>query len=339
MRKLLPLAIVLLLCSLYTKAQYRTQEFGFQTDNDGYLGQGSDRYYTNGIFLFYREALPFDLDGKLANKVLGFEGGQKMYNPLSGSITNTNPSYNTPAYNLQNIDRPFAAYLYLGGTYNLLYKNQSNLKFGAQIGVTGSKAQGKQVQDFIHNTFGFYTPYGWDHQLKGGIKLTLTAEYNKMLFRSPIFDANFSSYVNIGNVFSGLGFGPLLRLGRTNKLFNSISTQSTVMNRDGVKANDQEFFFYYKPMINIVGYDGTIQSKSGQLPFATIQSGLSPDQINSLEIKGTPERLILSNQIGAAYNSGDRWTFDASVIFQSKATKETRESEQWGSISVMYHFN
>jgi lipid A 3-O-deacylase len=336
MRKLLPIAIVLLLCSLYTKAQYRTQEFGFQTDNDGYLGQGSDRYYTNGIFLYYRQALPFDLDGKLANKVLGFEGGQKMYNPQSGSVQIDNPDQ--PRHDIPYIDRPFAAYLYIGGTYNLLYKNQSNLKFGAQVGVIGSKAQGKQIQDFIHDTFGFYPPYGWSHQVKGGVKFTLTGEYNKMLFRTSIFDANFSSYANLGNAFTGAGFGPLLRFGRTNKLFNSISTQSTVMNRDGVKANDEEFFFYYKPMVNIVAHDGTIQGK-GQLPTAAIDNSLTDDQVNNLEIIGTPKRLIISNQIGAAYNSGDRWTFDASVIFQSKATKETRESEQWGSLTVMYHFN
>jgi lipid A 3-O-deacylase len=336
MRKLLPIAIVLLLCSLYTKAQYRTQEFGFQTDNDGYLGQGSDRYYTNGIFLYYRQALPFDLDGKLANKVLGFEGGQKMYNPQSGSVQISNPDI--PAQDIQYIDRPFAAYLYLGGTYNLLYKNQSNLKFGAQIGVIGSKAQGKEIQDFIHNTFGFYPPYGWSHQIKGGVKFTLTGEYNKMLVRESFFDLNFSSYLNVGNAFTGGGFGPLLRIGRTNKLFNSISTQSTVMNRDGVKANDEEFFFYYKPMINIVGYDGTIQGK-GQLPTTAVDPALTNDQVSNLEIIGTPKRLMISNQLGAAYNSGDRWTFDASVIFNTKDTKEMSRSEQWGSLTVMYHFN
>lgn len=335
--KKIAIVICLFISAITTKAQYRTQEFGFQTDNDGYLGQGSDRYYTNGIFLFYREALPFDLDGKLANKVVGFEAGQKMYNPQSGSIQISNPD--NPKQDIPYIDRPFAAYLYLGATYNLLYKNQSNLKFGAQIGVTGTKAYGKQIQDFIHNTFGFYTPFGWDHQIKGGIKLNVSAEYNKMLFRSPIFDVNFSSYVNLGNAFTGGGVGPLFRLGRTNKLFNSISTQSTVMNRDGIKANDQEFFFYYKPMINLVGYDATIQSKSGQLPTYYANTDPNDPALINAEIKGTPERIIISNQVGAAYNSGDRWTVDASATFHTKDTKEMLRSHQWGSVAIMYHFN
>lgn len=312
-------------------------EAGLQTDNDSYLMQGSDRYYTNGIFIYFRQALPFDEDGKLANKVLGYEVGQKMYNPQSGNI---NPFSNTdvPAVDINNIDRPFAAYLYAGGTYNLLYKNQSNLKFGVQLGFIGSKAQGKQAQDFIHNTFGFYPPFGWDHQIKGGFKATLTGEYNRMLIREPIFDINFSSYANLGNAFTGLGFGPLFRIGRTNKLFNSVSTQSTVMNRNGIKANDQEFFLYYKPMVNLVGYNGTIQSKSGEIP-SKIDLTQDPAILSQLEVAGTPKRVIISNQVGAAFNSGDRWTIDLSATFITKETKEILRSQQWGSVTVMYHFN
>ncbi|NCD68519.1 lipid A deacylase LpxR family protein [Mucilaginibacter agri] len=337
MKRIIPAAILLIFCSLHIKAQYRSQEIGIQSDNDAYLGQGSDRYYTNGIFVYYRQGMPFDEGGKLANKVFGLEFGQKMYNPQSGNIQSSNPDI--PYDDVRNIDRPFAAYLYVGATYNLLYKKQSNLKLGAQIGFTGSKAQGEPVQKFIHNTFGFYPPFGWDHEVKGGLKFTLTGEYNKMLLREEIFDINFSSYANLGNAFTGAGFGPLFRLGRTNKLFNSVSTQSTVMNRNGVKANDEELFFYYKPMVNIVGYDATIQSKSGQVPGKFTNPNEDPTVLSMAEVTGTPERLIVSNQIGGAWNSGDRWTVDLSATFHTKDTKEMLRSHQWGSLTVMYHFN
>ena len=81
------LTIGLLLCAAATDlfAQNRTQEFGFQSDNDSFLAQGSDRYYTNGLFVFYRRGMDFK-NPKLANKVIGFEVGQKIFNPLSGSI-------------------------------------------------------------------------------------------------------------------------------------------------------------------------------------------------------------------------------------------------------------
>lgn len=31
-------------------------EFGFKSENDSYLAQGSDRYYTNGLFISFRRA-------------------------------------------------------------------------------------------------------------------------------------------------------------------------------------------------------------------------------------------------------------------------------------------
>ncbi|RZK73710.1 MAG: lipid A deacylase LpxR family protein, partial [Pedobacter sp.] len=35
-------------------AQTYKNEFGFKSDNDSYLAQGSDRYYTNGLFINFR---------------------------------------------------------------------------------------------------------------------------------------------------------------------------------------------------------------------------------------------------------------------------------------------
>src|SRR4051812_2392623 len=105
------LLIVILASSCITFAQSHKNEIGIQTDNDSFLGQGSDRYYTNGIFIYYRHALKVNEgDSKLKNKVLGFEAGQKIFNPQSGSI----PS-------VDYLDRPFAGYLYIGSTLNFLY--------------------------------------------------------------------------------------------------------------------------------------------------------------------------------------------------------------------------
>src|SRR4051812_9453989 len=114
--------LILLLCFFAVtdiQAQTHSSEIGLQSDNDAYLAQGSDRYYTNGFFLFYRHALKTADSSSLQNKVLGFELGQKIFNAQSGRI---------PA--AQFIDRPIAGYLYAGANLNLLYKNESNLKLG-----------------------------------------------------------------------------------------------------------------------------------------------------------------------------------------------------------------
>ena len=106
--------------SINLSAQQHGNEMGAQTDNDSYLLQGSDRYYTDGIFIYYRHALSVTGSSMLENKVLGFEFGQKIFNPQSGSIADQN-GIDHP----ELIDRPFAAYLYVGSTLNFLYKDES----------------------------------------------------------------------------------------------------------------------------------------------------------------------------------------------------------------------
>src|ERR1700743_2740955 len=128
-------------------AQSYRDEFVFRTDNDSYLPNRSDRYYTSGTFLYFNHALTIKKDSSaLANKILGFEVGQKIFNPQSGVIP----------YVFYD-DRPFAGYLYGAVNLNLLYKDESNLKLSAAFGVVGPASLAQQSQDFIHNLFGQYT--------------------------------------------------------------------------------------------------------------------------------------------------------------------------------------
>ena len=319
--KLFTLLICLFGIVNYVSAQSHANEIGAQTDNDSYLLQGSDKYYTDGIFLYFRHALDVSPNSQLANKVLGFEIGQKIFNPQSGSI-NIN-GVDDPKY----IDRPFAGYLYVGSTLNLLYKNESNLKLGAQVGFVGPDAYGKQVQDFVHDNFGFYHPSGWEYQVDNSFVVNLSAEYNRLLVRGSWIDASLSSYLNVGNGFSGAGAGAIIRAGAFNHLFNSVTTQSTaIKNEDKSPLNPSEIFFYYKPLFNYVAYDATIQ---GSL-FGTHNP-------NSMEITLDPEKFIFSNQFGVAY-SGRRFVFDVAAIFHTKDVKEMVTSHSWGSVTGLYRF-
>ncbi|TWJ02511.1 hypothetical protein JN11_01484 [Mucilaginibacter frigoritolerans] len=313
---------LLLLCLIGTAnlfAQSHSTEIGVQTDNDSYLAQGSDRYYTDGIFIYYRHALK--VKGKdtatLANKVLGFETGQKIFNPQSGYVPG--PQY---------IDRPFAGYTYIGSTLNFLYKNESNIKVSAQLGVVGPASGAEQVQTWVHKTFGFYTPGGWQYQIQNNFELNLSAAYNKLLARASWVDVSFTSYLNLGNGFSGAGLGPLIRLGNFNQLFNSVSTQSTATKNNSIKKlHKNELYLYYQPLINYVAYD------------ATIQGGLFDNHSdpNSQEITKDKEPFIFSNQIGLAFTA-NRFTFDIAAIFHTLDDKEMVQSHQWGSVTGMYRF-
>jgi lipid A 3-O-deacylase len=307
----------LLSVSELTSAQSHAHEFGFQSDNDSFLAQGSDRYYTNGLFIFYRQALSTTGNTKLANKVLGLEVGQKMFNPISGSVPNAS-----------FVDRPFAAYLYAGANLNLLYKNESNLKLSAQTGMIGPAALGKQVQNIIHDTFGFYTLNGWQYQIRNNFQLNLSAEYNRLLARTSWIDISASAYGNIGTGFNGAGVGPLVRIGDFNQLFNSVSTQSTSTRNATTPLHNRELFAYYKPQFNYVAYD------------ATVEGGLFQDnQPGGPEIRSTPNRAVLSQQVGVAYG-GKRWIIDLAAVFHTRDVKtQTFSTHQWGSATVLYRFN
>ena len=318
-------AICFFLCLVFCTrvfAQSHGNEIGIKTDDDSYLAQGADKYYTAGNFAYFHHALSVKDTSHLRNKVLGFEFGQKLYTPHSGSINFT--GVDDPQY----IDRPFAAYLYVGSTLNLLYKDESNLKLGAQIGMVGPAALGRPIQEFVHRAFGLYKPSGWEYQIDNDFGLNLSAEYNRLLARADWADVSLTSYADLGNGFTGAGIGPMFRLGDFNQLFNSLSTQSTAIKSQSFKPlNQRELFFYYKPQLNVVAYDATIQ---GSL-FNSRKPG-------SMEVTLDPERLIFSNQLGVGY-SGKRFVIDAAVLFHTKDVKEMREADSWGSITILYRFD
>jgi lipid A 3-O-deacylase len=242
-------------------------EFGFKSDNDAYLANGQDRYYTNGLFITFRRAMDQSrLTGKVNKRIWEAEAGQKMYNPISGRITRAS-----------RIDRPFAAYLYAGGSLNWFYNSENSLKITIQGGTIGPSALGKQVQVFLHKLAGFYEVLGWDTQVKDELGLNTSIEYNRFVYRnrSKIFDFTINSYADIGNTFSGAGAGFTFRVGILNQLFNSASANSTISNKPVIKPlTNQELFVYTKNRFTI----------NFSLLFNTkeIESSAKPDQYGSI---------------------------------------------------------
>jgi lipid A 3-O-deacylase len=310
--------LILLLCFIGTTnvwAQTHSSEIGLQSDNDAFLTQGADKYYTNGFFLHYRHALKTSDSSPLQNKVVGFELGQKIFNAQAGRIPEA-----------RFVDRPIAGYLYAGANLNLLYKNESNLKLGAQIGVIGPASLAEEAQTFIHDTFGLYPIGGWEFQIKNAAQVNLSAEYNQLLARDSWIDLSLTSYANVGTGFNGAGVGPLIRIGNFNQLFNSFSTQSTAIANTATPLHKHEFFFYYKPQFNLVVYN------------ATIQGGLFNSPAIYPEITSKIKPAIFSQEFGIAY-AGSRWILNAAVHTRSKESTFMVNPHKWGSITILYRFN
>ncbi|RYE20001.1 MAG: lipid A deacylase LpxR family protein, partial [Sphingobacteriaceae bacterium] len=309
---------ILFLSVLFSSAQQRNyqNELGFQTDNDSYLAQGSDRYYTNGLFIYFRHALQTDtVEQKLFGKTLGFEIGQKMYNPQSAFI---------PAASY--IDRPFAGYLYAGSSLQYLYKNESALKLGVQLGVTGPAALGKQAQQLVHQILSFYAPEGWQYQIRNNIGVNFSGNYDRLVFRSGWFDLAGNAAANLGTTFTGAGVGLTLRFGEFNPLYHSVSTSGLIAKNRVIKeAHRREFFFYLKPGASYVAYDATVQGNLFGL-------GNVPQEITQ---KTKP--FVLSQELGGNLTAG-RWAFNLAAIFKTREVKSMIRAHQWGSATFLYRF-
>lgn len=301
---------------LSSKAQTYKNEFGFKSDNDAYLAQGSDRYYTNGLFIQFRRAIDQQtLAPQIEKKTYEITVGQKMYNPISGFVPD-------PARQ----DRPFAGYLYAEGALNWFLKNESVIRAGVQIGTTGPNSLAQKAQELLHRTVGFYAPEGWEYQIRNEMAINLSAQYTRLMYRTPdaIMDLSFEGYANAGTTFDGAGAGILFRVGKINQLFNSAYTNAAVGNNAKTKGLvKQEVFFYAKPQLNFVAYDATVQGSlfNNNSP---VTFGVKP--------------LVFAQQLGINYSS-QRFTFDFGVLFKTKEIKSTAWAHQYGTISMFYRFN
>lgn len=306
---------VLISFCLGSFAQSYKNEFGFKSDNDAYLFYGQDRYYTNGLFIYFRRATDQQkLGEKLEKLTYEISAGQKMYNPVSGYRPD-------PATQ----DRPFAAYLYAGGNVNLFYKNERVLKAGLEVGTVGPDALGKDAQELLHKIVGFYEIDGWQYEIRNEMAVNLSAQYTQLLHRAEDkhTDFSFEGYANAGTTFSGAGAGVLFRAGRINQLFNSAYTNSVIGNNSKTeKLVKSELFFYAKPQLNFVAYDATVQG-----------SMFNDDSPVTFGVK----RFVFAQQLGFNYST-PRFTFDFGLLFKSKEIKSVAKAHQYGTISMFYRF-
>ncbi len=312
--KFLAFTIGIFLFGVQASAQQYKHEVGFQSDNDSYLAQGSDRYYTNGLFLHYR----FATDQKkvkpgMEKKVVELSAGQMIFNPRSGY----RPDPVTQ-------DRPFAGYLYLGGAISWFKSNERMLKAGLQLGTTGPDALAQDGQEFLHRTIGFYEPEGWAYQIRNEAAVNASVQYARLLHRSENSktDFSFEGYANAGTTFSGAGAAVLFRAGNIEQLFSSASYNARVSSLQA-EAPKHELFFYAKPQLNFVAYDVTVQGSmfSKESP---VTYGVKP--------------VVFAQQLGVNYSTG-RLSLDFNVIFKTKEIKSTAAAHQFGSISAHYRFN
>lgn len=314
--KLLLAILPLFLIYFSAISQEYNNEFGIVSDNDAYLFYGQDRYYTNGLFIYYRRAVDqHKLGDNLEKLTYELSVGQKMYTPLSGY----GPDPRTH-------DRPFAGYLYGKAQLNFFNQKEHVWKIALALGTSGPNSLASGTQNLIHTTVGLYKTSGWDYQIQNEAAANLDVQYTALLHRNSAKSVDFSleSYAQLGTVFNGAGLALVFRTGNINQLFHSSYHNATIsQNNKTKKLQKRELYFYARPQINYVAYDATIQ---GSL-FT-----------NNSPITFSVRPFVFEQRIGLNYATA-RFTLDYSLTFRAREIKSSARPHQYGSITAYYRFN
>lgn len=245
-------SVIFLLFTFSCFAQ-KSFEAGITFDNDLFTSTEHDRYYTNGIEIFCRY-LNKPHSAAVNKKITEFKIGQYIYNPQS-----------VKAANYYVNDRPFAGYLFGHYGQNRFFNNESVLKVNGQLGYVGPNAFGQEVQEFIHNTFGYHRVEGWQYQITNAFAAQLGMFYSHKLFPktfSRAIDFHARGEINAGTIFNGAQVGLLSRISLKKPLqpvYDS-NLYGASLNADKSKYREQsELYLYFSPNINYQLYDATIK--------------------------------------------------------------------------------
>ena len=276
------------------------EAYTLRYEND--LFAGTDRYYSQGIFLQY-DHLDIDLGwlNKFFFKVPDIQRSlqtgiaQKVYTP--SSITSDS---------LLLGDRPYAATY--GYTVRFTSRSKSKnyaLSWNLSTGWLGKPAFGKETQTAIHRWTNNNKPRGWQHQLNNGLHVNLGFGAVKTFFATTRWiRTEVASFTTIGNLTNETRASGILKLGYI--------------------TDNKSFLVYYHPEVRAVLYDGTLQ---GALFAKPSEARIAGKDIN---------RFVSEQELGFKMLAG-RISFAMYGHFQSKLFRNAG-NHAWGGASIGYLF-
>lgn len=283
------------------------REFSFRTDNDAFLLQVKDAYYTNGFFMAYRIA---DTNS-LRKKIHSFELGQMIFTPLSRKAETTS-----------QIDRPYCGYLFAKYTQTRASKKDALVQWYGSLGVVGSASLAKELQDSYHKLFRYKRFEGWEYQVRNAIGIDIGFSYATTVFNlSNIVKMVPSFQANLGSTFTNAKAGAIFCLGSFESNNNSILFNSRVSNKSAGPKNKLELFVYTYPSITMQFYN------------ATIEGGLFNKGTGAVLAK--PEKLLFEQRYGICF-AQERFSTRFEITSQSKETAVQIRSQKYASIQFAY---
>lgn len=313
MKHLLFFCFLFLPIILFSQEKY-AKEISFISDNDFYFSTFNDRYYTNGLFLSYKYLSKTKKENQ-EKRILEWQIGHEMFTPYEAVVQSVNLH-----------DRPFASYLFTSFGVNRIYKNDRTLNTTIQIGVIGPNAFGKELQDFIHDIYGFKKAIGWKHQIKNAFGLNFNANYNQFLIKDPSnhYDLSWINSAKTGTIYTNISSGFYARLGfkPLARIINSIAFKTNLNDKNTSFKREIESFLYIKPLVRYTLYDATIQGS-----FLNTTSEVTKEVVP----------FVFHLELGLKFTA-NRFHFGYIFNYNTNKSKNLRydNGNNYGTVSVHY---
>ena len=295
-----------------------SKQIAVTTDNDRYLMQGKDQYYTNGITINFI-TVQKNKKPSVLKQINNYEAGQKIYTPYSRKI-----------YVPNQIDRPVTGYLYAKFTQTKFIQHNRFWQWGISAGTIGNSSLGKNMQNKFHKLINVNSDWWgwiWNYQLKDEPGINVHGSYAfSVLNNQPSFiQLTPVTQATLGTNFTNVSQGVLIQLGKLNKLHQSAYWNANTGGRSVQNGNSgTEVFFYYCPQVMYQVYNATIQGGMFRKDKGPITS--------------TPEPFVVTHQLGVMY-AQSRYTLKLEADMQTKEATTQRYNHAYGSIQVGYKFN
>lgn len=302
------LMIVCCLFAHYCFAQQNQQlrrEFLFTSENDAFLFQIKDAYYTNGVFINFRIADT----SSTRKKIHSFAIGQKIFTPVSKKAETVN-----------EIDRPYCGYLFVRYSQLNSYKNDALFQWGSSLGVVGNASLGEALQNSYHKLLGFKRFEGWKYQVRNAIGIDFNASYSQTLFNVqdmvklvPLAEAT------LGTHFTNARAGAILCIGSYESNKSSVLFNTRVSSGYAAPKKKMELFAYAYPSVLLQVYN------------ASLQGGLFSKGNGA--VLAQPEKWVIEQRWGICF-AKNRFSSRLEFTHQSRETASQLRAQSYGSFQV-----
>ena len=189
-------------------------------------------------------------------------------------------------------------------------EKKSRFTSSFSFGIIGPGAFGKEMQVGIHKATGNKIPLGWQNQIKSDVVINYEVGYEKQLVKyQDLFSLQGTVNAKIGTLFTNASVGFNSTFGIINTPFSSSS-----------KRNGFVLYAYAQPVLNLIGYDATLQGG--------VFNKQSPYTISS----GVVERLTAQFNYGIVLKTKTLYFEYSRSVITKEFTSE--DSYKWGGVKV-----